>query len=722
MMSTCLFSQVDKKSFIKKTQDPIHIDGVLDEPIWKQCEKITDFWQNFPYDTCLAKTKTDVYMTYNEKSIFIAAICHDSLPGNYVIQSLKRDFSYPVSDAFVVTIDPFSDKQNGFSFGVNPYGVQREGLISNGGGQGVTTNWDNKWHTEVKRNVGNWTVEMEIHFKSIRYKPNLTTWKINFARNDLKRNENSTWSKVPRQFNIATLAFSGDLVWDSTPKKAGRNISIIPYTIGKISKDFVAKTPTKYEGSFGGDAKIAISSSMNLDITVNPDFSQVDVDRQITNLTRFSLVFPEQRQFFIENSDLFASFGFRQMRPFFSRRIGIGSTNPIPIIAGVRLSGKPNKNWRVGVMNVQTAKTKDNNIDVFSQNYFVGAVQRNVFKRSNIAMIVVNRQQFDTSQYSSTNFNRVIGLDYNLASANNKWNGKFFFHHSLSNKNNNDAYSHASWLNYSSQKVSFMWNHEYMNKNYNAETGFTPRIFQTDVSKGITTRNTYWRLEPSAHYYFYPKNSIINKMGPSLYMDYYANSNYTTTDVLAQAGYDINLTSTAAFNVQFNNYYTKLIYPTDVTFSGKTPIDVASYQYREIAFSVKSNQRKTLNTTIGGTYGSYFNGSKLSYNADVLFRKQPYVVLGLSYTHNEIIMPHLNNKVVLDLIGPRIELSFTRSLFFTTFLQYNSQIQNFNINARLQYRFNPMSDVFIVYSDNYVSDTFKQKNKAIVLKLIYWIN
>jgi hypothetical protein len=255
-MNTCLFSQVGKKSFIKKTQDPIHIDGVLDEPIWKNCEKITDFWQNFPYDTCLAKTKTDVYMTYNDKSIFIAAICHDSLPGNYVIQSLKRDFSYPVSDAFVVTIDPFSDKQNGFSFGVNPYGVQREGLISNGGGQGVTTNWDNKWHTEVKRNVGNWTVEMEIHFKSIRYKPNLTTWNINFARNDLKRNENSTWSKVPRQFNISTLAFSGDLVWDNSPKKAGRNISIIPYSIGKISKDFVANTDTKYEGSFGGDAKI----------------------------------------------------------------------------------------------------------------------------------------------------------------------------------------------------------------------------------------------------------------------------------------------------------------------------------------------------------------------------------------------------------------------------------------------------------------------------------
>ena len=716
------FSQEEKKLSIKKTSEKITIDGILDEPVWKQCELAGNFWQNFPYDTCLAKSKTEVYMTYTDNSIFIAAICYDSLPGNYIIQSLKRDFSYPLSDAFVVTIDPFSDKQNGFSFGVNPYGVQREGLIANGGGQGVTTNWDNKWHTEVKRNAGNWTVEMEIHFKSIRYKPDLTTWNINFARNDLKRNENSTWNKVPRQFNIASLAFSGDLIWDEPPKKAGKNIAIIPYAIGKVSKDFVAKTNTKYEGNIGGDAKIALSSSMNLDVTLNPDFSQVDVDRQITNLTRFSLVFPEQRQFFTENSDLFASFGFRQMRPFFSRRIGIGTTNPIPIIAGVRLSGKPNKNWRVGFMDIQTAKAKDNNIDVYAQNYMVGAIQRNVFKRSNIAMIFVNRQQFDTSKYSDTNFNRVAGLDYNLASGNNKWNGKFFFHHSFSNKNNNDAYSHASWLSYNTTKISVMWNHEYMNKNYNAETGFTPRLSQTDLSKGVVTKNTYWRLEPGINYYFYPKNSIINKMGPSIYMDYYANSNYTTTDVLAQIGYDINLTSTAGIFLDYNTYYTKLVYPTDVTFSGNTLLPAEAYNYREIVLSMKSNQRKILNGTIGGTYGSYFTGSKLSYNAELTFRKQPYVIIGLSYTHNELIMPYLKNKVILDLIGPRIELSFSKSVFFTTFLQYNSQIHNFNINARLQYRFKPMSDVFLVYSDNYVSDNFKQKNKALVLKFVYWID
>ena len=717
-----LKSQNDKALIIKKTHENIVVDGELNEQIWKDCEAANNFCQNFPYDTCLAQTKTIAFVTYNEKSLFVSAICYDSLPGNFVVQSLKRDFSYPASDCFVVTIDPFLDKQNGFSFGVNPYGAQREGLISGGGGQGVTTNWDNKWFSAVKRKPNCWVVEMEIPFKTLRYKNDIKTWGINFSRNDLKRNENSSWTKVPRQFNVSSLAFTGKMHWDTLPKKAGSNVSIIPYAIGKVRKDFILKTAPNYEANGGVDAKIALSSSLNLDLTFNPDFSQVEVDRQITNLTRFSLFFPEQRQFFLENSDLFANFGFRQIRPFFSRRIGYNSGSSVPIIAGARLSGKPNKNWRIGVMDIQTAKTRVAETDVFAQNYFVAAVQRNVFKRSNVAFIMVNRQQIDTTGVSVVNYNRVIGADYNLISNNNKWQGKAFFHHSLSNTNNNDAFTHASWLSYTTQKVSIQWNHEYVNKNYNAESGFTPRIIQTDYTTNKTIRSTYWRLEPVVNYYFYPKNSIINKMGPELYMDYYANKDLITTDRLLQFAWDVNFTNTAGVFFDYHNYYTKLIYPTDVTFSGNTPLPVSEYRYQDIVLKYRTNQRKILNATIGATYGSYFTGNKLSYNAEIVFRKQPFAIITASYTHDEIVLPHLPNKVYLDLIGPKIELSFTKSIFFTTFFQYNSQIKNMNINARFQWRFKPMSDLFIVYSDNYYPGSIIIKNKALVLKYNYWFN
>lgn len=717
------YGQVETRSIhAKSIADKITIDGAIDEETWKQAERNGNFWQNFPYDTSLAEVKTEVMVAYDNDNLYIAAICYDSVPHRYVIQSLKRDFSYPISDAFVATIDPFSDMQNGFSFGLNPYGVQREGLVQNGGGMGVTTLWDNKWFAETKRYTNKWTLEMQIPFKSIRFKDNLTNWRINFSRNDLDLNENSSWVKVPRQFNISTLAFTGILHFEKPPVKNGQNMSVIPYAIGRFSEDYTKPNSRLIEYNGGADAKFVLGSSLNLDVTVNPDFSQVEVDRQLTNLTRFSLFFPEQRQFFIENSDLFERFGFRQIRPFFSRRIGLNNGNIIPIYGGMRLSGKPSKNWRIGVMDIQTGDKTINTTRVFSQNYFVAAAQYNVFKRSNIAAIFVNRQQFDTTGYSVNNYNRVAGLDYNLSSANNRWNGKFFFHHSFSNKNNNNAYTHASWLNYTSQNWSIEWNHEYVDKNYNAETGFTPRIFQTDVN-GRVNRFTYWRLEPHIYYYMYPKSKIINKMGPTVYLDHYMNQNFQTTDWFLRGGYDLYFRSSAFFSVFGTANYTKLLFPTDVSFTGLSQTTPAGdYFYQNCGFSLKSNQRKLIVTSIGANYGSYYSGTKFSLAADLSYRFQPYMIFSVGYTRDEIFLPYLNRTVELNLISPRIEVSFSRSLFLTTFWQYNSQAKNINFNGRLQWRFRPMSDLFIVYSDNYNNNDFSIKNRAIVLKFVYWLN
>lgn len=722
---TAVFSvaQENIKSISSKSiTEKIVIDGDLSEATWQNAEKANQFWQNFPYDTSLAEVKTEVMVAYDENNLYIAAICYDSIPHKYVIQSLKRDFSYPISDAFVATIDPFSDMQNGFSFGVNPYGVQREGLVAFGGGQGVTTIWDNKWYSETKRYKNKWTVEMQIPFKSIRFKDNLKQWRINFSRNDLDLNENSSWVKVPRQFNISTLAFTGILNFEVPPKKNGSNVSLIPYAIGRFSEDYNTPGSQKIDGSIGGDLKMGLGSSLNLDMTINPDFSQVEVDRQLTNLTRFSLFFPEQRQFFIENSDLFDRFGFRQIRPFFSRRIGLENGNIIPILGGVRLSGKPSKNWRIGILDMQTADKTISNKKVFAQNYFVAAAQYNVFKRSNIAAIFVNKQQFDTTGYSINNYNRVVGLDYNLASANNRWNGKLFFHHSLSNKNNNNAFTHASWLHYASQNWSIHWNHEYVDQNYNAEVGFTPRIFQVDET-GVTNRFSYWRLEPYLFYLMYPKKSIINKMGPSIYLDHYRNAKFQNTDWHVKSTYDVYFRNSAFLTVYNDSYYTKLFFPTDVSFTGLTQRTPAGdYYYQNYGVSAKSNLRKPLIIGISGNYGSYYSGQKISAIVDLSVRLQPYIIFSLGYTRDEIHLPYLNNVVELNLISPRIEFSFSRSVFLTTFWQYNSQAKNINFNGRLQWRFKPMSDLFIVYSDNYNNNDFSIKNRAIVIKFVYWLN
>jgi hypothetical protein len=239
---------------------------------------------------------------------------------------------------------------------------------------------------------------------------------------------------------------TGTLLWDEPPPTAGSNISIIPYALGGISKDYENKKTTAYRKDIGGDVKIAVTSSLNLDLTINPDFSQAEVDKQIVNLDRYELFFPEKRQFFLENADLFANFGYATIRPFFSRRIGLNA----PIRFGDRLSGKLDKNWRIGLMDTQTGKVAETGLP--AQNFGVIALQRRVFARSNIGFIFINKQAVsytpgaDSSKPVYSLYNRNAGLEYNLASANNQWTGKFLFLKSFSQAGGKNDWVHAANL------------------------------------------------------------------------------------------------------------------------------------------------------------------------------------------------------------------------------------------------------------------------------------
>ena len=706
-----LFSQEDEKYFLRinKATGPIIVDGEINEPDWKLSDSVGDFFLNFPFDTSFATNHTEVFVTYDEQNLYIAAKCFDPTPDKCVIQSLKRDFSYPVTDAFAVYIDPFMDKTNGFNFTVSPVGVQREGSIDGGGMFGVTTAWDNKWFSEVHCFEDRWEVEMAIPFKTIRYKKGMDTWRINFSRNDLKINENSSWIPVPRGYNIATLAYTGLLKWDAPPPKTGTNISLIPYVLGRADLDYI--NDTKKPGwNAGGDAKFVLTPAMNLDLTINPDFSQVEVDRQVTNLSRFELFFPERRQFFIENSDLFSNFGFRAIRPFFSRRIGLSSGNAIPIYAGARLSGKLSKNLRVGLLNMQTAPL--DKILQPGENYTVAVFNQKIFNRSNIAGIFVNRQKFDGAKPNGSDYNRVIGLDYNLQSKNNKWAGKFFYHYSFDNLSKRKKMANAAWLQYQTPKWTIMYNHEEVQKNYNAEVGYVPR-------------KQYFRIEPIVHYRIYPKKGkIINNHGPKFYdSQYWNDSTWKLLDSQIGAGWQMSFQNRSSVGITGEHWFTNLYFPFDPTRTGGKPLPLGNYTYYDALVEYASDFRKKLNYTAAGSYGTYFNGTRLAANLTLNYRIQPWAIFSVSVDHNRIRLPQDYADATLFLISPRAEFSFTRKLFFTTFFQYNTQVNNFNINARLQWRFRPMSDLFIVVTQNYgTQQNFSIKNQAIVLKLNYWLN
>ncbi|MEM6737642.1 MAG: DUF5916 domain-containing protein, partial [Bacteroidota bacterium] len=285
-----------------QANESIKIDGHLDEKLWSTLDVGSGFYQNFPSDDQPAIDDTEFMIAYDDKFIIIGIKCYDGLEGDHIATTLRRDFEWSLNDNVSVYLDPYNDLTNGFAFQVTPNNVQREGLVLLNGS--VQDDWDNKWFSKVYQGNGFWSVEMAIPFKSIRYN-NVKEWNIQVLRNNQKRNERTSWTRVQQGFRMSNLTFSGRILWDEAPKKSSSNIVFIPYTAGGIAKNIENRKPTDREVDAGFDAKVALSSSLNLDLTFNPDFSQVEVDRQVTNLQRFEIDFPERRQFFLENQDLF---------------------------------------------------------------------------------------------------------------------------------------------------------------------------------------------------------------------------------------------------------------------------------------------------------------------------------------------------------------------------------------------------------------------------------
>ncbi|MFN8258116.1 MAG: DUF5916 domain-containing protein [Bacteroidales bacterium] len=686
---------------INHVNEAIKIDGVLDEAIWQTAEKAEKFYRVLPIDTGMASAPTEVMMCYDESNIYMAIICYDTLPGRRPAESLRRDFTFGKNDNFLVFIDTYNDQTNGFSFGISAAGAQWDGLQSNGGTVGLE--WDTKWKSEVQNYPDKWVAEFAIPFRSIRYNLGSTEWGINFSRLDLKRNEKSSWAPMPRQLPTASLAYTGSLVWDKPVENSGLRFSLIPYVSGKMVHDKEAGTDPRYNTTMGMDAKISLSTALNLDMTVNPDFSQVEVDRQRTNIERFELFFPEKRQFFLENSDLFASLGRDNIRPFFSRRIGLTS----PVQAGLRLSGNIGDKWRIGVLNMQTGK-KDS---IQGNNFTTIALQRKVFKRSNLTAFLVNKQLtgeiIDTSAYK---YNRVAGLDFNLASLDNRWTGKFFYHQSFSPEAGNDAFSSSASLVRETQTFLVSLIQSWVGTDYRAETGFVPR-------KG------YYQLNPTIQYKFYPKSTRIANHGANLKMDMYFDNQFATTDREIPFTYFIEWLNKNRIAAEIRNVFVQLRFPFDPTNSGGIKLDsMSSYNWNEAAVNFLSDTRRLFNVDLTARYGGFYNGNKLTFSGDLFYRIQPYASIAASFSYNNIKLPEPYSSAELVLIGPRLDITFSNKIFLTTLAQYNNQIDNFNINVRFQWRYAPVSDIYLVYTENAFPADFKTKNRGIVLKISYWLN
>lgn len=715
------FAQNASKSFTVKyiTNSNIVPDGVLNEPMWDAAESANEFWEYFPLDSIQARQQSDIKMFYDDDNLYVG-IKVSAAGKEYAIQSLKRDFRAGGSDNISLMFDTFSDGQNAFLFGTNPYGVRREALISGGGTQrnGFNTSWDVKWRGDAKIYDDYYTAEMIIPLSSFKFKEGTKKWRFNSYRFDTQSNETSTWIQIPQNQRVFGTAFMGDMIFEKPLRKSRTPIAVIPYINAISQKDFETG-----EGlnnlKFGGDAKIAIGTGMNLDVTINPDFSNVEVDDIVTNLTRFEIGLPEKRQFFIDNSDLFSSFGdSRDANPFFSRRIGIArdtADNSIEnsILGGIRLSGKLTNNLRVGLLNIQTGDDIKN--EIASNNNTMIALQQKVFSRSNVGMFFINKQSFEDYDFieREDEYNRLFGVDYNLASLDNTWNGKLYLHKSFQPDDNQGNLSGGLRLEYNSRNYNFSGKAIYIDEDFSSDLGFVRR---TGIFKSfLSFERTFWPEKGNIQQHSFQFFPIAT---------WSVEDDFQNTDYGFSASWEARFNDTADFSVGVSNNYTYLFDEFDPTGSEDgipLPGDVG-YAYNSIEAGYQSDQRKVFTYGLGSEIGQFFNGNRYSFEGGVSLRFQPKVFISLLFNYDKIVLPDPYPSADIWLVSPKIDVTFSKSIFWSTLVQYSNQRDNLGINSRLQWRFAPLSDLFIVYNDNYFVNSFEPRSRSINLKLSYWLN
>ena len=703
------------------SSEEIKIDGVLDEPIWQTVTSSGDFWEHFPADKNLAKDQTEIKMIFDHKFLYISAKVY-TVGDDYNMISLMRDYTSGANDNINFLFDTFSDRNNAFYFSVTPFGVVKDGLLSRGGVEGnknIDLNWDTFWEAEAKIYDGYYIVELKIPSFAFKYSDHAKSWRFNCYRNDPQSQINTTWAQIPRNRKIQDLGFMGTMVFEEPLEKSRNPIAIIPYALYNLNRDFDTDTKDSKLNA-GGDVKLPIGSSSNLDLTFNPDFSSTNINEGSTNITRFELNLPEQRQFFLDNSDLFSSFGKeKQTTPFYSRRIGYGKDTlkndiEVPIIAGARFTGKINDDLRIGVINVQTASDDNNNIP--SNNNLVIAVEQQVFKKSNISAFFINRQATDAPDYVKEKemYNRVFGADFNYFSENNRWDGKVYLHKSYTPEAGNKDMSAGGYLNYNSRKFISEGNMRYIGGDFKSDLGFIKRT---------NTAMFNDKFGPK----FYPKNEKINMIGTFFLggIDWQPSTS-KITDWNYSFLYFMKFKNQTELRVEYTRKYTYLDKPFDPTkVPGAVPLPVGDYKYGDLFIKYNSDNSKLFSYVAEVRGGTYYSGNKYTGKLTLRYRVQPYFNTYLKATYDYITLPDPHpDATSIVYVGPRFEFTFTKNLYWTTDVQFNSQNEYLGINSRVQWRYRPLSDLFLIYTDGYTSesDNFSPVSRSIFLKVVFWLN
>ena len=686
-----------------RTTGAIVVDGKLDDAAWAAAPVLTDFVQQLPSTGYPARFRTEVRVLYDATNLYVAAVNFDPEPEKAITVGIERDFVSTNSDVFGVVFDTFNDKRNSFLFLVNPKGAVRDEQTFNDS-RNIVEAWDGIYTVRTAQQDSSWTMEMTIPLKTLRFDAarDPQTWGINFMRRVRRVNESSYWAPLERQYRVHRMSKAGTME-GITGLRQGRNLQIKPYALAGNAVG--AQVPTTARGSkadIGGDLKYGVTPSLTLDLTYNTDFSQVEVDQQVVNLTRFGILFPERREFFIENSGSFtlgdvAERNYRMgaslsdFTLFNSRQIGLTSDGlPIPIAGGGRLTGRVH-GWEVGLLDMQTQRAGTTP----TENFAVARVRRNIFGNSDIGLLAANRQATD----SSGTFNRSYGVDANIRLLGNLIINSYF------------AVSDADTA--SSDGTAGRISAAYRGKLWNTSAMYKRVSDRFDPGIGFVNRRDFQQTYATTGIHARPKFKGIQELNPYVEVDRYTDLDGSAQSHQITAALSVFFQPDGELKLEVNDWFDRL----DRAFTPfpNRAIPVGRYNFRNAKATYTSTQRYPVFGNASVQVGEFYDGTNQTASGGITWRPRYDVSIEGTYQHNDVSLP--TGDFAADLGGVRLKYAYSTTLFGSTFVQYNTQTRSFVTNARLAWRYAPLSDVFLVYTERQNTFTNVRNERSVAIKV-----
>ena len=703
--------------------ETLAIDGVLDETMYNTVESFSGFIQQVPDEGAPATERTEVWVFFNDNNIYVSARLWDSAPeSQWVANEMQRDsFQLINNENFSVVFDTFYDRRNGLAFLVNPLGGIFDYEITDEGRP--NRDWNPVVDIQTGRFDGGWSVEMEIPFKSIRFRPGLEqVWGLQLGRRIRWKNEYAYLTPVAISAGpgLFRLSAAGTLAGLEVPS-GNRKFEIKPYAIGSLATDRNASPAitNELDGNAGVDLKYGITQNLTADFTYNTDFAQVEVDEQQVNLTRFSLFFPEKREFFLESSGTFdfgqsvrfgtnagpgggrrggGFFGSSNAPTvFFSRRIGLEGGQTVPILGGGRLTGKAG-DFTVGALNIQT--DDDLSGTAVSTNFTVMRIKRDILRRSRIGGIFTGR----SASTKGPGGNQVYGLDAAFSFYDNvNFTGYYTKSQTSGLVGNDDSYQAA--FTYNGDLYAFQLDHLLVGDNFNPEIGFM-------------RRDDFRRTYTAAQYSPRPQNlEAIRQLTWRGTLDYTTGASTGLIETrVSQLSFNMEFENSDQFNLDVQDNYELLENPFQIT--PDVAIPIGGYGFSDYYVSYGLGTQRLISGTVSLQRGGFFSGdiTALGYRRGrVEITRQFSISPGISI--NKIDLPQ--GRFTTKLITSRLTYTLTPRMFFGGLLQYNSSTNSLNSNLRLRWEYQPGSELFVVYND--VRDTELRstpllQNRAFIIK------